>query len=219
MDVPRFHQLSTGSKVSIFAVLFILAGLFVTVNLSVQEQDNRSKASSNTNFILNPSCEGSTAGFVGYQAKISTSTDSPHSGSTSCLIKYSTGSFYDMEAIKGPANPVQGQQYSGSAYVRSTTAVGKPVYIALREEGGNNSHRTTYGAPVYLTPEWQLVTNTMTVKNSGRTRVKYYVVQEKAQSGQSFYADDMTFTLGNGSLPSVAPTCIEIRIFSLFVGL
>ncbi len=161
-----------------------------------------------SNLLSNPGCEGTTAQYKGYQGTLSLATGVKRSGNSSCKMVSTSSSYYDMETFQSSPNPQKGQTFSGAAWVRADSNTGKPVYLSLRESGGSTGNRSAYGAPVYLSTNWQLVQNTFTVQSTGRTSLDYYVVQESASSGQSFYIDDMVFVQGS-SINLATPTPIQ----------
>ncbi len=162
------------------------------------------------NVLQNPTCDTNTSGITGYQATISRVTSPVRSGAGSCKATQSTGNLYTMQFAGSIANPQVGQQFSGAVYVRGDSNTGKPVYVAIRENGGSSASRTVYGQPVYITTSWQLVTSTMSIQSSGRTNVELYVVQEQAVAGNAFYVDDAVFTAGATAIePTNTPSTRE----------
>ena len=208
---PNPRRFSPVATVSVAAMVLLMGAVFFTVTNVQQQQDNRSKASSN-NLLSNPGCESSTSLFSGYQASLSVSSSNPHSGSTSCKVVSNGGSFYDIQSLQSYPNPKAGTVFTGYAWVRADSNTGGKVFLAMRESGGGNA-RTAYGPGITLTTQWQQISNTFTVQSSGRTSLDYYIVQDPGSSGQSFYVDDMIFQSGNAivpttAVPTTAPTLI-----------
>jgi len=162
--------------------------------------------STSGNLLPNPGCESGTNDFTGYNATITTVSSSVHSGNASCKVTSTGGNVYDITSNVVVANPQQGQSYTGSAYVRADSSTGKQVYVAFQQWKGSTLEKTTYGNPINLSTNWQLVTNTTTVSYSGLTSLVYYVVQDPGSSGQVFYTDDMYFASGTGTNPVPSST-------------
>jgi hypothetical protein len=202
-NIPRMYRLSHASQLSLLAIVILLGAVFFTVNSALQTQNAASHAST-SNILSNPGCESGTSSFIGYQASISTVSSPVHSGSASCKVVSTGGSFYDIIATDVYPNPQRGQTFSGYAYVRANSNTGGLVYVAMQEWNGSTLVKTTYGNSVSLMTNWQLVTNTTTMSSSG-TRVVFYVVQNPGSGGQSFYADDMYFGAGSLPNPTTAP--------------
>ncbi len=142
------------------------------------------------NLIPNPGCETNTSSWNSYQGTLTRVTNVAHSGSASCLVTRSVGDYYTIDDNQDPiTNPPVGKTYTATAWVRSTTAVGKPIHIILRQWTGSNKTMTS-GPIVNLTTDWQKITATVTV-TSAVDSIDYYIVQDSAVSGNSFYVDDM----------------------------
>jgi hypothetical protein len=206
MNIPQVHKLSRASQLSLLAIVILLGAVFFPVNSALQEQNGASHASG-SNILSNPGCESGTTGFTGIGATISTVSSPVHSGNTSCRVA-STGvtSYYDITARDAYPNPQAGQTFTGYAYVRADSNTGGRVYVAMQEYNGSTLVKSTYGTPVSLTTNWQLVNNTTIFPSSG-TSVDIYIVQDPGSGGQTFYADDMFFSSGVAVPgPTFAPT-------------
>ena len=153
-----------------------------------------------TNLLSNPGCENGTNYFSGYASTIAGDTTVKHSGAASCKAT-STGGFYTLESTQSYPNPAQGRTFTASAWVRAASAAGQNLYAALRERGGSTADRTVYSTGVSLSTTWQLVSVSITVGSANRAALDFYLTQYPGSTGQSFYADDMTFQL-NPTSPS-----------------
>jgi len=89
-------------------------------------------------------------------------------------------------------DPMQGAQYTLSAYVRAAIgSVGKTARITLQEQGGTQSDEGTYSDSV-LTDTWQRVIVTHTISQPDRTALYIYVLGDTSASmatGDSFLID------------------------------
>ncbi len=157
------------------------------------------------NLLPNPGCESSTGGWTAFQGTLTRVTGIARTGSASCLVARSVNDSYTMDDVPSTVkSPKLGEVYSARVWVRSTTAVGKPVRMSIRQWTGS-SFVHSFGPYVTLSSSWQEVKTTATITGSDRTEVDVYIVQENAVAGNSFYADD--FELYRGTFPSVsAPT-------------
>lgn len=161
-----------------------------------------SASADGTNLLSNPGCESGTSNFSGYTATIAADTAVKRSGSASCRVT-STGGSFSLQSTQPSANPAVGRVFTGSAWVRSNTNNGHDVYLALRERGGSAPARTVYGSVVHLSTTWQQVTASITVASAGRAALDFYVPEDPGGSGHVFYADDMSFVaVGAPSGPS-----------------
>jgi hypothetical protein len=163
-----------------------------------------SSAAANT--LSNPGCETNTANFKAWQATLARSTSVKRTGTASCKVTRSSGTTFTMESTQLYANPLQGQVFTGTAWVRADTNTGKQVALALRESGGSAATRTVEGPKVALSTTWQKISNDITIQSTGRTSLLYYIVHFSAASGNHFYADDMEFYLGSTPPANTAPT-------------
>lgn len=205
---PIEHQKFTRfAPIAVMTMIALVGATFLTILTSQSHQLFRSEASS-SNLLSNPGCENGTNYYKGYQASISTTTATRYSGSYSCKVVSTGGTFYDMESLQSFSNPVYGQKFSGSAWVRSDSNSGRKVYLVLRENGGGLPFRSVYGSGVTLTTSWQQVSNTITVQSSGRSSLDYYIVQDPGAAGHVFYADELMFMSGIAQQP--APTAIVL---------
>ncbi len=201
MDQQKPATFSSRTKLAFASVGLLGLVLLLTVSLSLQKQEQRSKAStSGINYITNPGCESNTTGWATWQGVLSRSTSYAHSGSASCYVKWSTGAAYSIDdEPNSVVKPLQGEKFTGTAWVRSDSAVGQPVYLALRLWTGT-SFVVVEGPKYTLTNTWQQITNTVTVDTSTRDYLDMYVVQDPATvSGSAFYVDDMSLQLTNGT--------------------
>jgi serine/threonine-protein kinase len=89
-------------------------------------------------------------------------------------------------------DPVQGAQYTLSAYVRAAIgSVGKTVRIMLQEQGGLQSDEGVY-SDIVLTDTWQRVIVTHTINQPDRTALYIYALGDTSASmatGDSFLID------------------------------
>jgi hypothetical protein len=158
------------------------------------------------NLLPNPGCDTSTSSWSGWNATLSRSTAVSRSGGASCLVTRTTGTYYTIDDVGySVTNPTQGQIYSGSVWVRSDSAVGKTVQVIIRFDEGQPSQRV-FTTTATLTNTWQQLNVTATVDTTTRTSVDFYVVQQDAVAGNTFYVDDMSFALNNPVAPSPTPT-------------
>lgn len=146
------------------------------------------------NLIYNPGCETNTVGWAGYNAVLSVNKTVSHSGNASCNVTRTTGSSYEL--VDNPdtvINPQLGQQYTATAYVRSSTTIGKPVCLAIKLSGGTKPTKTIYSSmSINLSKLWQQLILTVSVDDPDRTSLKVYLIQESAATGDSFQADDIS---------------------------
>jgi hypothetical protein len=85
-----------------------------------------------TNLVRNPGCESDTGGWYGYQGTLSRADSIAHSGTASCQVTYSSGGYYTLDDSPATVSyPALGAQYLGSAWVRSSTAVGSLCRLFL----------------------------------------------------------------------------------------
>ncbi|MBA3724070.1 MAG: carbohydrate binding domain-containing protein [Candidatus Levybacteria bacterium] len=158
------------------------------------------------NLLLNPGCESSTDGWTSFQGTLTRITGVARTGTASCLATRSFNDAYTMDDTPNTVkSPKVGEVYSARVWVRSTTAVGKPVRMNIRQWTGS-SFTHSFGPYVTLSSSWQEVKTTATITGSDRSEVDAYVVQENAVAGNSFYADDFEFYRGNLPSISTAPT-------------
>ena len=206
MSMSSLPRITKVSQVSMLGVVVLLAAIGFTLNSALDQQDNRSRATSSGNILYNPGCESATLYYKGYQSALSYDVLKGRTGAASCRVTSYTGNYYDIESLQLIQNPQKGQTFTGSAYVRANTNTGKRVFVALREQGGSSQPKTHYGQPVYLTTEWQEVTTTVAIEDSGRTSLLFYVVQDPGSAGDYFNVDDMFFGEGGTAQPTAIPT-------------
>jgi len=196
-------------------VVLFLVGLPATIFLFQNQQEIRGRAAGGPNLATNPGCESNnTFGWFGVFATISCTTSSPHTGTYSFLVQQNGVDqyvYFDIYDSPDPvSNPQQGQQYTASAWVRSTTST-KKACLAFVLKGGVNGYTTFYPPTCpNLSTSWQQITNTVTVDRSDRTGLFIYVYEALAptNSRDSFQVDDITLQLLNGS-PTPTPTPVS----------
>jgi len=158
------------------------------------------------NLITNPGCETDISGWSGWQGTVSRVTTNPRSGNASCKVTQTTGNVYTIDDVKDVIVPSFGQQYNATAYARTDSSVGKPVFLAIRFSGGSHADNTIYDTTgVKLSTSWQKLTNTVTVDYADRTSLDVYLAEESASGHDAFQADDISLQLVNGST-TITPT-------------
>lgn len=170
------------------------------------EETPSSGTATGNNLLKNSSCDTDTTSWQSWQGTLSRVSSPTRTGAGSCYVQHATGTAYTLDDIGSSTitNPVQGASYTGSVWVRTDTAVGKPVRLAIRAWNGGTQGPISWGNTVILSTSWQQVTNTMTVNASGYSGLDYYIAQENAAPGDSFYADDMQLYAGT-AVPTLAP--------------
>jgi len=160
-----------------------------------------------TNLVRNTGCESSTSDWDSYQGSLSRTTSAPRSGTAACQVTYTGGGDYTLD--DNPAtvsSPPQGARYTASAWVRSTTAVGKPVQLVLRQQGGAAAPSQARSPSVALSTSWQRLEVSATVDGAGRQALEVYVAQTDAVAGNSFQVDDVSLAQVSGSTPTPTAT-------------
>lgn len=192
----------------VMGLVALVGGVFVSVLSVQQNQDNRSRATySVSNYVKNPTCDSSSSYWGYWQSTVRHASGVARSGSGSCYVTRSTGTAYSMDDNPNSVSyPKQGEVYTATAWVKSTTAIGKPIYMSMRVNGGYASSVKKYGPAVYLSSNWQQITGTFTVDRSDRTSLDIYIVQEGAAYGHSFYVDDITLYKGQSGSYYPTPT-------------
>jgi beta-glucanase (GH16 family) len=148
------------------------------------------------NLITNPGCETGTTGWAAWNGSLSRNSSVARSGSASCQAAHTTGTLYTLDDNPDTVlSPRQGQQYTATAYVRSSTAAGKPVNLVLREKGGASPQGYVESPTVFLSNNWQRMTVSTTIAAADRTSLDVYIVQHDATSGNSFQAADISLVL------------------------
>ncbi len=163
----------------------------------------------NQNLLANPGCESNTNNWTGWHANLSLNTSVAHSGSSSCNVTQTDGTMFSIDDNPPTVtNPQLGQQYSATAWVRSDTSIGKPLWLAIRTSGGAEPQSTVFSPiSVNASTSWQQLTNTVSVDYADRTSVGMYVIMQNATGTDSFQADDMSLQLdGQSPNPTVTPT-------------
>jgi hypothetical protein len=161
-----------------------------------------------TNLVKNPSCDSNTTYWTSWQASLARTTTVAHSGVASCEITRTSGTAYTMDDNPATVSyPTAGATYTGTAWVRSSNAVGKPAQVVLRQSGGSKSQRTTMGPTVTLSTTWQQI-SASAVMDSGRTNLEIYIAQNNAVSGNKMQIDDISLVQGTAPVPTptLAPT-------------
>lgn len=202
MDLPKFRQLSTASKISIAGVAVLLGGLFVTLNLTMQQQETRSRAAGNT--LTNPSFENSSLSPWAYKGSAgSVSLDSTTAAdgikSARANITYgSSSSPWDLQ-MQQPVSLVSGTTYTVSFYAKASTS--RQLYVVLQS---NTSPYTSYKQVGFaITTSWQpyTFTYTSTVNNSS-TALWFNLASATGQ----VWLDNVQFYSGTLSSPTNTPT-------------
>ncbi len=181
--------------------IFLLVAIFSTFM-------NGQANAAGPNVLSNPGCESGTNYFTGYQASLSKNTSIKRSGTASCKVTSTGGTYYIIESSQSIANPQKGQAYLATAWVRSDSNAGRKAYLSLRERGGSTAARTVYGPAVTLTTQWQQVSNTYIIQSTGRTALDFQVIQNPGSRTHVFYVDDMSFQLNTVATPTMIPTSV-----------
>lgn len=155
-----------------------------------------------TNLLPNPGCENGLYGWSNFQATITTSTIA-HGGSASCEACVDSGftefTFDDDDQGHSVVySPRAGQQYHGSAWVRSPPGgrADQQVSIALREwdAEGEPSGRHTFSELYTLTQSWQQIEVDHTVQADSYA-LDFFINNASAQPGDCLLADDLAVYL------------------------
>ncbi len=166
--------MSNASKISMIAVIVLLGGLFITVNTSLQTQENRGRASSSINLLRDNSFEtlttfsnpsntnpwffvlgsggggsvskdGTTKVEGGYSAKVNVTQANPTSP-------------WAVQLLQGSLPIVSGKQYTISFYAKSSTNQKTTVVVQK-----NGTPYTVYAAKDFtLTTDWKYYSYTYT---------------------------------------------------------
>jgi hypothetical protein len=166
-------------------------------------------ASAAANLVRNPGCEMDAAGWAGYRATVSRVTGAPHWGAAACQVAATGSGSYGIDDAPDSVSPdmvdflVQDATYAATAWVRSTTAVGKPVTLTLRQRGGHAAATAVSSPAVPLSSSWQQLTVSNTIDQPDRTSLDLYLTQSGGAAGQSFQVDDVSLQRAPGaaSLP------------------
>jgi hypothetical protein len=89
-------------------------------------------------------------------------------------------------------DPLVGENYVATAWVKADSSPGKRVRIVLREKGGGTGDLTTNGTWVTLSGSWQQVQVVHTVTASGRTSLEVLAQQDNAATGDAFLLDTVS---------------------------
>ncbi len=158
--------------------------------------------SSGVNLVKNPGCEIDTSNWGGYQASLSRNTNFAHSGVASCQVSLSTGNVDTMDDSPDSVSyPKQGDTYTATAWVRSDNAVGKPVYLYIRQRGGTKATSNARSSVVYLSTSWLPLKAQAVVDAPDRTSLDVYIEQDSGVSRNSFQVDDISLVNGSGVTP------------------
>ncbi|WP_395813000.1 glycoside hydrolase family 16 protein [Archangium minus] len=146
-----------------------------------------------SNLVSNPSFETGTAGWASWQGTLlrETSTAAP-GGSYVARVTRSTGTLYSLDDSPDTVpSAVAGTRYEASASVAagSSSAVGKPLVIVLRERNASGAIVSVWESePVSLKTTFQTLSVQATVQQTGDT-LDVYLLQDNAVAGDAFLAD------------------------------
>jgi beta-glucanase (GH16 family) len=150
----------------------------------------------NGNRITNPSFESSASGWNHWQSALTRISDSAPDGTHVAQVTRGSGTSYSLDNAPSATKSVASGTYVATAWVKagSTSATGKPVYIAIRETTPSHTvARETKSATVALTSSYQAISTTASVAHAGDT-LQVYVLQSKAVSGDSFRVDAISLS-------------------------
>jgi len=179
---------------------FLAAAVFTSacVGEAPTDEEGIDGDSASLNLTTNPSFESSLAGWVPVNASLSRVqlTGAPDGGYVAEVKRTSEGRFGIDDSPSTIASTSAGQSYTGTAYVRASSAssVGKRVVMLMRERNASGSIvRTGTALPVTLTNSFQRIALSVSAQGSGNN-LDIYVYQESAVSGNAFYVDAITIS-------------------------
>jgi hypothetical protein len=186
------------AHVSLFGALAVLAATLLPHAQAV--------AAGETNLVANPGCEVNVANWTGYQGQLTRVTSGARSGNGACQVKYVSGGYYTLDdSPASVALPAQGARYFATAWVRSTTAVGKPARLILRQSGGTRASSRTVSSAVQLSDTWQQLSVSTTIDAPDRKTLEIYVDQSQAVAGNSMLLDDLSLALDSAATGTATP--------------
>ena len=159
----------------------------------------------NTNICANPrfnvNCtDWWDAATNGVAASVATR---PRWGTKCCLLTATAATPWIDKDI-AVVNPVQGTDYTFSAYVRtdSPASIGKTAYVKIAETGGAEANASS-DATVVLTSEWQRVAVSRTVAEADRTALRVSIVGQLDDIAEYFYIDGACLTATDYPTPYI----------------
>lgn len=148
------------------------------------------------NLVKNPGCEVSIANWNAWHGTASRVTTVAHSGVASCQAALATiDTVYTLDDYGQTTTNVKvGETYTATAWVRSDSAVNRPVTLVLRQWKSGKSFKNFETTKMNLTSEWQKMTFSTTILD-GVTGLDVYITQYNALAGDAFQADDISLML------------------------
>lgn len=220
---------------AVLVVLTVLFSMFAMVGGTAGKKTPKrvrpvgkaiSSAVGSANLVVNPSFEANTTGWFGWQSNVQrlAQTEAPDGGYVSRVQVASCFCYYASYSIDDTANPISstttGARFTASAYVSagSGSAIGRPIYIVIRERTPSGANvRTTTSARTLLSSGWTKIAVAATASGSGNTLDMYVYQAEVNSSDNAFKVDRLyfgaspvaSFTQQNGSSYSGSPVALS----------
>jgi len=194
-------------------VMALPLGYACSPGLEAVETEDRTAAQDVVAFssaLSNTSFETDTSGWSSWQGTLTREAraGAPSGQYVARITVSGAATLYSLDdAPDSFPNAPLGQTYTATAYVAagSSSAVGKPVSLIIREKSSTGTTYKLFTADTTLTTSFQRLTVTATVERSGDT-VDVYLLQSRAVAGDSFLADAVSLVAsGGGTSPSGAP--------------
>lgn len=195
MNLSKFNNLSTPTKLSLMAVV-VMGGLFLTVNLSTQQQDNRSRATNGINVLKDYSFETSSSFtspsstnpwyFFTANSSGTITKDTAHAdGSYSAKVNVTTAApstDWNVQLLQGNQQLSSGKTYTVSFFAKASSP--RKVRAVLQK---NVDPWTSYASKEFdLTTDWKQYSFTYT---STVSDLNVAVVFNMAQSTGQVWLD------------------------------
>ena len=159
------------------------------------------------NLIVNPSFEGSTSGWTGYNASLATvaASDAPDGSDVARVTWAGAGTHgnysINSENSDGPATAAvpfteSGADYTVRGYVKAGLAtVGEPVQLSIRERSRGHVVNTAMSAPVILSAHYQPIEVTYKDASVGdQLDTSITRTSGPLRPGEYFYADAISLS-------------------------
>ena len=168
-----------------------------------------------SNLLLNPSFDSNTAGWGSFQGQLTREAVVSPSGDgvVAARVVRASGDRYSISDSQGGHTATipftaAGQTYVGAGYVRaaSSSAVGKPISLILREQTATGTVKE-WTASTTLSDDWKRLAASARVTATGN-RLGIRLEQRSAAAGHAFHADDLNLVrsrpvLGAGAAGSL----------------